>query len=84
MVLYSLGRNVILAVPPALTNAVIGWDSEVVFGAPEGSERGFNIAGIFIVARDGNLWQGRTYTNYVFGATNIYINGLKIDPEETK
>jgi len=66
------------ACPVALTNEVIGWDSEVLFGAPEGSDRGFNIAGIFVVSRDGKLWIGRSYTNYVFGATNVFINGLKI------
>lgn len=64
------------AVPLSLTNSVIGWDSEVVFGAPNGSGRGFNIAGLFVVSRDGSLWLGRTYTNVVYGVTNAFINGL--------
>jgi hypothetical protein len=64
------------AVPISLTNSVIGWDSEVVFGAPSGSGRGFNIAGLFVVGRDGSMWLGRTYTNVVYGVTNVFINGL--------
>jgi hypothetical protein len=70
------------ACPVALTNEVIGWDSEVLFGTASGSKRGFNISGIFVVSRDGKLWIGRTYTNHVFGATNVVINGLKIEEEE--
>ena len=70
------------AVPLALTNSVVGWDSEVVFGAPSGSGRGFNIAGLFVVSRDGNLWLGETCTNVVYGVTNVYINGLNAREKE--
>lgn len=66
-------------VPDAITNAVIDWDREVIFGAPDGSGRGFSIEGVFIVDRDGSIWVGRNYTNIVDSTTNIVINGLEID-----
>ncbi|HPS07288.1 MAG TPA: hypothetical protein PLG22_07135 [Kiritimatiellia bacterium] len=68
-------------VPAAITNCVMDWDREVVFGAPQGSGRGFNIAGVFVVSKDGQLWQGRTYTNIVNGVTNVVINGIKVVTE---
>lgn len=68
-------------VPLALTNSVIGWDNEVVFGVPPGSTRGFNINGIFVIDRDGQLFIGRTYTNVVCGVTNVYINGVNSKEE---
>lgn len=66
-------------VPPAITNSVIDWDREVIFGAPEGSGRGFSIEGVFIVDRDGYVWIGRNYTNIIDSVTNIVINGLEIE-----
>lgn len=66
-------------VPEAITNCVIDWDREVIFGAPTGTGRGFNIAGVFVVSKDGELWQGRTYTNVVDGATNVVINGIRVE-----
>ena len=63
-------------VPLSLTNSVIAYDCEVVFGVPAGCTRGFNINGIFVVGRDGQLFIGRTYTNVVYGITNVYINGV--------
>lgn len=68
-------------VPLSLTNAVIAYDCEVVFGTAPGSTRGFNINGVFVVDRDGQLFIGRTYTNVVFGSTNVYINGINAKEE---
>lgn len=68
--------------PTALTNSVIDDDREVIFGAPPESDRGFNIAGVFVVSRDGQLWQGRTYTNVVDGLTNIVVNGINALKED--
>lgn len=61
--------------PVAITNCVTDWDREVIFGAPT-DERGFNIAGTFVVSKDGELWQGRSYTNIVNWITNVLINGV--------
>lgn len=63
--------------PPAITNSVIDWDREVVFGAPALTKRGFNIAGVFVVSKNGQLWKGRSYTNIVDGVTNLTINGIR-------
>ena len=66
-------------VPAAITNAVIDWDNEVIFGAPEGSGRGFSIEGVFVIDDGDNLWVGINETNIVGSATNVWINGLEVE-----
>lgn len=66
-------------VPNAITNCVIDWDREVIFGAPEDSGRGFSIEGVFVVDRDGEIWVGRNYTNIINNVTNVVLNGLEIE-----
>lgn len=66
-------------VPIALTNCVIDWDNEVIFGAPEGSGRGFSIEGVFVIDDGNNIWVGVNETNIVNNVTNVWINGLEVE-----
>jgi hypothetical protein len=66
--------------PTALTNCVIDWDREVVFGAPLDTESGFNVMGVFLIDDEyGDVWEGISYTNVVGSVTNLWLNGLKVE-----
>lgn len=65
-------------VPVALTNSVIDWDNEVIFGAPDGLGRGFTIEGVFVIDDGNNIWIGVNETNIVGSVTNVWINGLEV------
>jgi len=68
--------------PVAITNSVIDWDREVAFGAPLGSDSGFNVMGVFLIDDQyGDVWAGISLTNVVGSVTNIWLNGLKVEVE---
>lgn len=67
-----------VAVPEAFTNSVRDWSGEALFGAPEGSGKGFDLLGTLVVDDGNNVWVGATTNIVLAGATNEFINGINV------
>jgi hypothetical protein len=68
-------------VPIAFTNAVRDWSGEVLFGAPQGSGKGFDLLGTMIVDDGDNVWEGATTNMVINGITNSVKNGLILEAQ---
>lgn len=66
-------------VPVAFTNRLRDWNGEAIFGAPDGSGKGFDLLGTIVIDDGGDLWLGAT-TNMVIGSiTNTVKNGIILE-----
>lgn len=69
------------AVPLPFIGYVRDWNGEVLFGAPHGSGKGFDLLGTLVVDDGNNLWVGATTNHMVNGVEHRFKNGINVTQE---
>lgn len=69
------------AVPLAFTNEVRDWNGEALFGAPEGSGKGFDLLGTLVIDAGSEVWVGATTNALIEGSECEFRNGINVTQE---
>ena len=68
------------AVPVSVTNACLrDWNGEALFGAPQGSGKGFDLLGTLVIDDGDAVWVGATTNMVSGGVTNRVRNGIVLE-----